>query len=64
MCKSSKSKEEPQMQLEDQLHLRIRVFRQGFSDAIPFALSFLIWGLCFHPVANPYAEVMTIQPFV
>ncbi len=52
------------MQLEDQLHLRIRVFRQGFSDAIPFALSFLIWGLCFHPVANPYAEVMTIQPFV
>lgn len=35
------------MQLEDQLHLRLRVFRQGFSDAIPFALSFLILGVSF-----------------
>lgn len=35
------------MQLEDQLHLRLRVFRQGFSDAIPFDLSFLILGVSF-----------------
>lgn len=35
------------MQLEDQLHLRLRVFRQGFSGVIPFALNFLIWGVSF-----------------